>query len=255
MAATGDGVRRSGCCIDRRLDLPSHRRHDSAAAWRRVGVGGAARAVRPSDIETACRRTAMFGRRKSNEGFEWHKYVRTTIKLKREQRRQRVVDARRAAVQQAGEAGVALAAGSRAAGAAAAGRRSRGAGRRRTAGAGAVEHRGDGVRDRLAQSCQPCRRWSGTSWRSCCSLSSPRLRVPTSAAPSRSPAPSRWPGSWPLQRHRDRPGGDLRAGARRRPARSRPAAAVEPDRHPPAAAARARHLAGRWASSSSGLRW
>jgi endonuclease YncB( thermonuclease family) len=63
----------------------------------------------------------MLGRRKSNEGFEWHKYVRTTIKLKREQRRQRIVDARRAAVQQAGEAGVALAAGSRAAGAAALG--------------------------------------------------------------------------------------------------------------------------------------
>ena len=63
----------------------------------------------------------MFGRRKSNDGFEWHKYVRTTIKLKREQRRQRIVDARRAAVHQAGEAGVALAAGSRAAGAAALG--------------------------------------------------------------------------------------------------------------------------------------
>ena len=61
----------------------------------------------------------MFGRRKSNDGFEWHKYVRTTIKLKREQRRQRIVDARRAAAHQAGEAGVALAAGSRAAGAAA----------------------------------------------------------------------------------------------------------------------------------------
>ncbi len=61
----------------------------------------------------------MFGRRKSDDGFEWHKYVRTTIKLKREQRRQRILDARRAAVHQAGEAGVALAAGSRAAGAAA----------------------------------------------------------------------------------------------------------------------------------------
>ena len=61
----------------------------------------------------------MLGRRKSNDGFEWHKYVRTTIKLKREQRRQRVLDARRAAVHQAGAAGVALAAGSRAAGAAA----------------------------------------------------------------------------------------------------------------------------------------
>jgi endonuclease YncB( thermonuclease family) len=61
----------------------------------------------------------MFGRRKSNDGFEWHKYVRTTIKLRREERRQRVVEARRAAVHQAGAAGVALAAGSRAAGAAA----------------------------------------------------------------------------------------------------------------------------------------
>ena len=61
----------------------------------------------------------MFGRRNSDDGFEWHKYVRNTIKLKREQRRQRILDARRAAVHQAGEAGVALAAGSRAAGAAA----------------------------------------------------------------------------------------------------------------------------------------
>jgi endonuclease YncB( thermonuclease family) len=63
----------------------------------------------------------MFGRRKSNDGFEWHKYVRTTIKLKREERRQRVLEARRVAAQRAGEAGVALAAGSRAAGAAALG--------------------------------------------------------------------------------------------------------------------------------------
>ena len=61
----------------------------------------------------------MFGRRKPNDGFEWHKYVRTTIKLRREERRQRVLQARRAAVHRAGEAGVALAAGSRAAGAAA----------------------------------------------------------------------------------------------------------------------------------------
>jgi endonuclease YncB( thermonuclease family) len=61
----------------------------------------------------------MFGRRKSPDGFEWHKYVRTTIKLRREERRQRIVEARRAAVHQAGAAGVALAAGSRAAGAAA----------------------------------------------------------------------------------------------------------------------------------------
>jgi endonuclease YncB( thermonuclease family) len=61
----------------------------------------------------------MFGRRKNSDGFEWHKYVRTTIKLRREQRRQRMQEARHAAVQQAGQAGIALAAGSRAAGAAA----------------------------------------------------------------------------------------------------------------------------------------
>jgi len=61
----------------------------------------------------------MFGRRKKEEGFEWHKYVRTTLKLKREQRRQRLLDARRAAAGQIGAAGEALAVGSRAAGAAA----------------------------------------------------------------------------------------------------------------------------------------
>ena len=61
----------------------------------------------------------MLGRRKSDEGFEWHKYVRTAVKLRREERRRRVLEARRAAVQQAGAAGVALAAGSKAAGAAA----------------------------------------------------------------------------------------------------------------------------------------
>lgn len=61
----------------------------------------------------------MFARRKQAEGFEWHKYVRTTIKLKREQRRQKMVDARQAAGQQVNAAGAALAAGSKAAGAAA----------------------------------------------------------------------------------------------------------------------------------------
>lgn len=61
----------------------------------------------------------MFGRRKRQDGFEWHRYIRTTIKLRREQRRERILQARRAAAQQAGAAGVALAAGSRAAGAAA----------------------------------------------------------------------------------------------------------------------------------------
>jgi endonuclease YncB( thermonuclease family) len=61
----------------------------------------------------------MFGRRNKPDGFEWHKYIRTTVRLRREQRRERVLEARRAAGQQASAAGVALAQGSRAAGAAA----------------------------------------------------------------------------------------------------------------------------------------
>ena len=61
----------------------------------------------------------MFSRRKNEEGFEWHKYVRTTIRFRREQRRQRVQEARRAAADQIGAAGEALVVGSRAAGAAA----------------------------------------------------------------------------------------------------------------------------------------
>jgi endonuclease YncB( thermonuclease family) len=61
----------------------------------------------------------MFGRRNKPDGFEWHKYIRTTVRVRREQRRERVLEARRAAAQQAGAAGVALAQGSRAAGAAA----------------------------------------------------------------------------------------------------------------------------------------
>jgi endonuclease YncB( thermonuclease family) len=61
----------------------------------------------------------MFGWRKKPDGFEWHKYIRTTIKVRREARHQRIVDARRAAGQQMHVAGAALAAGSRAAGAAA----------------------------------------------------------------------------------------------------------------------------------------
>ena len=58
----------------------------------------------------------MFGRQKKPDGFEWHKYIRTTIRVRREQRRERVLEARRAAAQQAGVAGAALAQGSRAAG-------------------------------------------------------------------------------------------------------------------------------------------
>jgi endonuclease YncB( thermonuclease family) len=61
----------------------------------------------------------MLGRRKQPDGFEWHKYVRTSVRLRREERRQRILEARRAAAEQAGAAGVALVQGSRAAGAAA----------------------------------------------------------------------------------------------------------------------------------------
>jgi endonuclease YncB( thermonuclease family) len=61
----------------------------------------------------------MFRRKKPEGGFEWHEYIRTTIKVRRDARRQHVKDARRAAGQQMQAAGVALAAGSRAAGGAA----------------------------------------------------------------------------------------------------------------------------------------
>ncbi len=61
----------------------------------------------------------MFTWRKKPDGFEWHEYIRTTILVRRKARRQKVVDARRAAGQQMQAAGVALAAGSRAAGGAA----------------------------------------------------------------------------------------------------------------------------------------
>jgi len=61
----------------------------------------------------------MFGRRKNSDGFEWHRYVPTVIRQRREARHQRMLDARRAAAQQMSAAGSALAAGSVAAGAAA----------------------------------------------------------------------------------------------------------------------------------------
>jgi endonuclease YncB( thermonuclease family) len=61
----------------------------------------------------------MFARRKNQDGFEWHRYVRTAVKHRRELRRQRVLQARQAAASQVGVAGKALVAGSRAAGAAA----------------------------------------------------------------------------------------------------------------------------------------
>lgn len=58
-------------------------------------------------------------RKKPDRGFEWHKYVRTAVRRRREARRQRLVDAGRAAGHQVQAAGAALAAGSRAAGGAA----------------------------------------------------------------------------------------------------------------------------------------
>ncbi len=61
----------------------------------------------------------MFGWRKKPEGFEWNQYIRTTIKVRRENRRRRIEDAKHAAAQQMSAAGAALAAGSKAAGAAA----------------------------------------------------------------------------------------------------------------------------------------
>ena len=61
----------------------------------------------------------MFTWRKKPDGFEWHEYIRTTILVRRKARRQKAVDARRAAGEQMQAAGVALVAGSRAAGGAA----------------------------------------------------------------------------------------------------------------------------------------
>jgi endonuclease YncB( thermonuclease family) len=61
----------------------------------------------------------MLGWRKKPDGFEWHEYIRTTVLVRRKARRQKVIDARRAAGEQMQAAGVALAAGSVAAGSAA----------------------------------------------------------------------------------------------------------------------------------------
>lgn len=61
----------------------------------------------------------MFGWRKKSENFDWHSYVRTTIKLRREARRDRIDVARQAALDKAHAAGQAVAAGGKAAGKAA----------------------------------------------------------------------------------------------------------------------------------------
>jgi endonuclease YncB( thermonuclease family) len=61
----------------------------------------------------------MFAWRKKTDGFEWHQYIRTAVRQRRQQRHDRMVQARHAAGQQVQAAGVALLAGSRAAGVAA----------------------------------------------------------------------------------------------------------------------------------------
>lgn len=51
----------------------------------------------------------MFGRGRKSDGFEWHKHVRTTIKLRREDRRARFNDVKEVAsdgLKYAGRAGV-----------------------------------------------------------------------------------------------------------------------------------------------------
>jgi endonuclease YncB( thermonuclease family) len=62
----------------------------------------------------------MFGWRKKSDGFDWHGYVRTTIKVRREARRERIDAARQAALEKAHAAGHAVVDGGKAAGRAAA---------------------------------------------------------------------------------------------------------------------------------------
>ncbi|MFM9850800.1 MAG: thermonuclease family protein [Hyphomicrobiaceae bacterium] len=61
----------------------------------------------------------MFGWRKKQEGFEWHKYVRTTIKVRREARRDKVDRMKRSAAEGVKAAGKAAGEGAKAAGEAA----------------------------------------------------------------------------------------------------------------------------------------
>ena len=55
----------------------------------------------------------MFGWRRRNDGFEWHKYVRTTIKLRREDRKKRIEDIKEAAAAGVVDAGKASASAGR----------------------------------------------------------------------------------------------------------------------------------------------
>lgn len=62
----------------------------------------------------------LFRWRRRDQGFEWHRYVRTTIKLRREARREKAERIKQGAVEGAKAAGVAAAQGAKVAGAAAA---------------------------------------------------------------------------------------------------------------------------------------
>ena len=96
----------------------------------------------------------------------------------------------------------------------------------------------------IAGTWRPCRRWpERRSWRPAQPLTA-RWHAPTSAALSRSLAPIALGigiGRYPQRRPRRR--GHDHAGDWRRAAHRLAAAAVEPDRHPHAAVARARHFA------------
>lgn len=61
----------------------------------------------------------MFGWRRKNDGFDWHTYIRTTVKVRRQARRDRIDAARQAALDKAHAAGHAVAEGGMAAGKAA----------------------------------------------------------------------------------------------------------------------------------------
>jgi endonuclease YncB( thermonuclease family) len=55
--------------------------------------------------DTGRRKHVVFWRRKRSEGFEWRDYVRTTILVRREQRKQRLKDVQAAAAEQVKDAG------------------------------------------------------------------------------------------------------------------------------------------------------
>jgi endonuclease YncB( thermonuclease family) len=85
----------------------------------------------------------MFGRRRRKDGFEWREYVRTTILVRRKNRRERVGQAAKAAaggLKEAGQRGVAAGAAAGAAGAHAMGRGAKAAGEQGLAASAASAH-------------------------------------------------------------------------------------------------------------------